>query len=62
MWCVYNSDGYVSFTGWEDDVIKFLFSMCNMKLDDLRYFGIHESNTLWSDVYGTLNFKKVENL
>ena len=40
MWCVYNSDGYVSFTGWEDDVIKFLFSMCDMKLDDLRYFVI----------------------
>ena len=62
MWCVYNSDGYVSFTCWEDDVIKFLFSMCNMKLDDLRYFEIYESNTIWSDVYGTLNFKRVESL
>ena len=62
MWCVYNSDGYVSFTGWEDDLIKFLFSMCDMKLDDLRYFDICESNTLWSDVYGTLNFKRVESL
>lgn len=59
---VYNSDGYVSFTGYEDDVIKFLICMCNIKLDDLRYFEFNNRNSLWSDVYGTMNIEKVDHL
>ena len=57
---VYNSNGTVSFTGYEDDVVKFLVCMCNIKLDDLRYFEFYNSNSLWSDVYGTINIEKVD--
>jgi hypothetical protein len=56
---VYNSDGTVSFTGYEDDVFKFLICMCNIKMDDLRYFDFYDSSSLWSDVYGTMNIENV---